>query len=465
TPNHVGSGPIWLFDVDALTKTMNYQPVVAQSNDFSGTKAVLVDAAELCLAALTNTYPDLVATAVGTNQLLQVHNLMTADPPFLQELKSSQDARFKPSNDVGKKVNEIPRQENECKDQEEKHSVNSTNRVNAVNSDVNAASNDVNDVGRKSSIELPDDPNMPELEDISIFEDLNEDVFGAEADLNNLKSTFQVSPILITRIHKDHSLQQIIKDLHSAPQTRRITSDKENDKEFRGTWFDWYCYSKNIQQRPPKLLICVSYLNWNLRRLHSLLDGHEECIFIWKNKGRGVCCQPLGFEDPDFPDIVYKVEKALYGLHPAPRAWYKTLSTYLLENGFKRGQINKTLFIKRNKGDILLVQMSLMGELTLFLVLQVKQKQDDIFISQDKYVAEILKKFGFSEVKTAKTPMETSKPLLKDKDGQETVVANSITEAEYVVASSCCGQVKGKQENDKIKTKPDKNGKREKAWQ
>ncbi|GJY55270.1 putative ribonuclease H-like domain-containing protein [Tanacetum coccineum] len=68
-------------------------------------------------------------------------------------------------------------------------------------------------------------------------------------------------------------------------------------------------------------------------------------------------CQPPGFEDPDFPDRVYKVEKALYGLHQAPRAWYETLSTYLLDNEFQRGKIDKTLFIKRYKGDILLVQV------------------------------------------------------------------------------------------------------------
>ncbi|GKD29184.1 putative ribonuclease H-like domain-containing protein, partial [Tanacetum coccineum] len=151
-------------------------------------------------------------------------------------------------------------------------------------------------------------------------------------------------------------------------------------------------------------------------------------------------CQPPGFEDPDFPDRVYKVEKALYRLHQAPRAWYETLSTYLLDNGFQRGKINKTLFIKRYKGDILLVQvyvddiifgstkkelciafeklmhekfqMSSMGELTFFLGLQVKQKKDGIFISQDKYVDEILKKFRFTEVKTTSTPMETQKPLL-----------------------------------------------------
>ncbi|GJW92618.1 putative ribonuclease H-like domain-containing protein [Tanacetum coccineum] len=68
-------------------------------------------------------------------------------------------------------------------------------------------------------------------------------------------------------------------------------------------------------------------------------------------------CQPSGFEDPDFPDRVYKVEKALYGLHQAPKAWYETLSTYLLDNGFQRGKIDKTLFIRRDKGDILLVKV------------------------------------------------------------------------------------------------------------
>nr|GEZ40929.1 copia protein [Tanacetum cinerariifolium] len=68
-------------------------------------------------------------------------------------------------------------------------------------------------------------------------------------------------------------------------------------------------------------------------------------------------CQPLGFEDLDHPDKVYKVVKAIYGLHQAPRAWYETLANYLLENGFHRGKIDQTLFIKKQKGDILLVQI------------------------------------------------------------------------------------------------------------
>ncbi|GKD23292.1 putative ribonuclease H-like domain-containing protein [Tanacetum coccineum] len=145
--------------------------------------------------------------------------------------------------------------------------------------------------------------------------------------------------------------------------------------------------------------------------------------------------QPPGFVDPKFPKKVYKVVKALYGLHQAPRAWYATLSTFLLKSGYRRGTIDKTLFIKKEKNDIMLVQvyvddiifsstkkswsdefeafmksrfqMSSMGELTFFLGLQVKQKEDGIFISQDKYVAEILKKFDFASVKTASTPIET----------------------------------------------------------
>ncbi|GKE23747.1 putative ribonuclease H-like domain-containing protein [Tanacetum coccineum] len=146
-------------------------------------------------------------------------------------------------------------------------------------------------------------------------------------------------------------------------------------------------------------------------------NGCKSAFLYGKIEEKVYVCQPPGFEDPDFPDIVYKVIKALYGLHQALQAWYETLSTYLLDNGFQRGKINKTLFIKRHKGDILL--MSSMGELTFFLGLQVQQKKDGIFISQDKHVVEILKKFRFTEVKTASTSMETQKPLLKDEDGKE----------------------------------------------
>ncbi|GJZ68658.1 putative ribonuclease H-like domain-containing protein, partial [Tanacetum coccineum] len=117
-------------------------------------------------------------------------------------------------------------------------------------------------------------------------------------------------------------------------------------------------------------------------------------------------CQPPGFEDLDFPDRVYKVEKALYGLHQAPRAWYETLSTYLLDNGFQGGKIDKTLFIRRDKGDILLVQVYV---------------DDIIFGSTKKELCNAFEKLMHEkfQMKTASTPMETQKPLLKDEDGEE----------------------------------------------
>ncbi|GJY11705.1 putative ribonuclease H-like domain-containing protein [Tanacetum coccineum] len=177
-------------------------------------------------------------------------------------------------------------------------------------------------------------------------------------------------------------------------------------------------------------------------------------------------CQPPGFEDPDHPNKVYKVVKALYGLHQAPRAWYDTLANYLLCNGFERGKIDQTLFIKRHKGHILLVQiyvddiifgstkkelcdefeklmkdkfqMSSMGELTFFLGLQVQQKKKGIFISQDKYVHEILRKFNYSDVKSASTPTDLEKPLVQDGDAadvDEHLYRSMIGSLMYLTAS------------------------------
>ncbi|GKE95950.1 putative ribonuclease H-like domain-containing protein, partial [Tanacetum coccineum] len=143
---------------------MNYEPIVAgtPSNDFSGTKAS------------DNT-----------------------------DSKSSHDDGSKPSNDDGKKVDEDPRKDNECKDQEKTYNVNNTNNVNA------ACTNEVNVVSGKTSIKLRFDPNMPALEDYSIFDFSRDDEDdGAEADMNNLDTTIQVSPNPTRRIHKDHPLDQ-----------------------------------------------------------------------------------------------------------------------------------------------------------------------------------------------------------------------------------------------------------------
>ncbi|GJU14251.1 putative ribonuclease H-like domain-containing protein [Tanacetum coccineum] len=113
--------------------------------------------------------------------------------------------------------------------------------------------------------------------------------------------------------------------------------------------------------------------------------------------------QPPGFKDPDHLDKVYKVVKALYGLHQAPRAWYETLANYLLSNGFKRGKIDQTLFIKKQKGDILLVQ-----------------------------------KFNYSDVKSASTPVDLKKPLVKDGDADDVdvhIYRSMIVSLMYLTAS------------------------------
>nr|GEZ07307.1 uncharacterized mitochondrial protein AtMg00810-like [Tanacetum cinerariifolium] len=273
--------------------------------------------------------------------------------------------------------------------------------------------------GKSSFIDasqLPDDPDMLELEDINYSDD--EDDIGTEANFNNLETSITVSPIPTTRVHKDHPVSQIIGDLSSTTQTRRIKMMKK--ALWSGTKQD------------------LSHKDTHGRRELIMKKTIEEEVYV---------CQPLGFEDPDHPDKVYKVVKALYGLHQAPRAWNETLANYLLENGFQRGKIDQTLFIKRQKCDILLVQiyvddiifgatnkdlcksfkklmkdkfqMNSMGQLTFFLSLQVKQKKDGISISQDKYVAEILRKFGLTKGKSASTPIDTEKPLLKDPDGED----------------------------------------------
>ncbi|GJZ74929.1 hypothetical protein Tco_0639394 [Tanacetum coccineum] len=139
-----------------------------------------------------------------------------------EDPKSSHDGGSKPSSDDVNKVDEDPRKESKSNDQEKEDNVNCTNNVNA------ASTNKVNVVGGKKSIELSFDPNMPALEDYSIFDFSRDDEDdGAVADINNLDTTIQVSLILTTRIHKDHPLNQVIGDLQSATQTRKMSKNLE----------------------------------------------------------------------------------------------------------------------------------------------------------------------------------------------------------------------------------------------
>ncbi|GJS23630.1 putative ribonuclease H-like domain-containing protein [Tanacetum coccineum] len=471
------SGPNWLFDIDVLTKSMNYKPVIIgnQSNGNAGTKA----------------YDN-------------------------ADSKSSPDAGFKSSSDGEKKVDGDLSKEDERDDQEKDVSVNSTsnvntasdgnitNNVNAVSSIVNTADIEVNDVGVKTSIELPDDPNMPELEDIVYLDD-DEDVIHALKD-----------PSWIEAMQEEllqFNLQEVwtLVDLPNGKRAIGTIWVFKNKKDERGTMIknkarlvdQGYTKEEGVDYdkvfdpvaRIEAIRLFLAYASFKDFVMYQM-DVKSAWKRIFKKGGA----------------------KAKHGMEKSKSSQMVCKLIYLF------GSTKKSLCTEFEKMMHKKFQMSSMGELTFFLGLQVKQKEDGIFISQDKYVTEILKKFGFTDVKTASTPMETQKPLLKDEDGEEVdvhlyrsmisslmyltssrpdimfavikrstkigrwylkdlpfdlvaytdsdyarasldkksttrgcqflgcrliswqckkqiVVANSITEAKYVAASSCCGQV------------------------
>nr|GFC23194.1 putative ribonuclease H-like domain-containing protein [Tanacetum cinerariifolium] len=195
----------------------------------------------------------------------------------------------------------------------------------------------------------------------------DEENVGVEADFTNLEITITVSPILTTIVHTDHPVTQIVGDLSLATQTRsmtRMVKDQGgliqiNNEDFHTCMFA--CFLS--QEEPKRVHQALKDPSWIEAMQEELLQFKMQKMdvkseFLYRTIEEEVyVCQPPGFKDPDYPDKVYKVVKALYGLHQAPRAWYETLANYLLENGFQSGKIDQTLFIKKQKGDILLVQV------------------------------------------------------------------------------------------------------------
>nr|GEV40970.1 hypothetical protein [Tanacetum cinerariifolium] len=365
-PNVTRSRPTWLFDIDTLTQSMNYQPVVAgnQPNSsagiqehFDADKAKEGDVQQYVLFPLcsTGSKDPQNTDANATFEVKEPESEVHVSPSSSDKTKKHDEKTKREAKGMITAVGP--------------NSTNNTNTFSAAGPSNNAISSNF-ELDRKYSYMDPsqylDDPNMPALEDITYSDDKGD--VGVEADFSNLETN--------------------------------ITGHTQE---------------KGIDYEEVFALV-----------------ARIEAIMI---------------EDPDYPDKVYRVVKALYGLHQAPRAWYETLATYLLENRFQMGMIDQTLYIKKQKGDILLVQvyvddiifgstnkdlckafeklikdkfqMSSMGELTFFLGLQVNQKQDRIFISQDKYVAKILRKFGLTDGKSASTLIDKEKPLLKDPDSKD----------------------------------------------
>nr|GEV52093.1 putative ribonuclease H-like domain-containing protein [Tanacetum cinerariifolium] len=333
-PNIAWIGPKWLFDIDTLTKSINYQPVVAgnQPNDNTGIKENL-DAGKV--------RKDTIYTQQYV--LLPLWSTSSQDP-------------HNTDDDVADDAFDVKENEN----------------------DVHVSANG------------SDKTDMPELEEIVYLDD-EEDV-DAEADFSNLETNVLGSLIPTTRVHKDHHVNQIIGDLHSAPQTRSMTKmvwvlvDLPKGKRAIGS--KWVFRNKKdkrgIMIKNKAILVAQGHTQeegidydevfthvarieaiWLFLAYASFMgfmvyQMDIKSAFLYETIEEEVYfCQPLGFEDPNYSDKVYKVVKALYGLHQAPRS------------------------------------------------------------CQDKYLAEILRKFGFTDVKSANTPIETEKPLLKDPNGED----------------------------------------------
>ncbi|GJT00151.1 putative ribonuclease H-like domain-containing protein [Tanacetum coccineum] len=362
-PNVAGSRPDWLFDIDLLTNSMNYEPVTTGNQ--TNKNACIKDNVD----------------AVPTQQYILL-------PLLYDSPKSSEDAVV---DDAGKKTNEEPANKGEINGQEKEGGAsnkeddqnvqdfraaldnlivqqkecyaNSTNRDNIVSPSVNA-------VGQSftNADDLPTDPLMLDLEDTTNL--LNTGIFsgayddedvGAESDLNNFETTMNVSPIPTTRIHKDHPKDQIIGDTNSTTQTRRMTKifeelamrlvDLPKGKHAIGT--KWVYRNKKdkrwIVVKNKARLVAQGYTQEKEIDYDEVFapDARIEAIrlflayasfmgfivyqidvksaFLYGTiKEEVYVCQPPGFKDLQFPDKVYKVEKALYGLHQASRACPKS---------------------------------------------------------------------------------------------------------------------------------------------
>nr|GEV29796.1 ribonuclease H-like domain-containing protein [Tanacetum cinerariifolium] len=388
-PNIAVSGPTWLFDIDSLTRTMNYQPVTTgnQTNPSAG-------------------FQDKFNAGKAGEEIDQQYVLFPMwSSGFTNPQKNDGDAVFdgkEPDFDVRKSESEVnvsPSSKFEdCSD-------------NSIN-EVNYGGTIVPTVGQ-ISLNSINTFSVAELEDITYSDD--EDDVGAEANFNNLETSITVSPIPTTRVHKDHHVSQIIGNLSSTTQTKSMTRvvkdqgglfqmlnddfhtfDLPHGKRAIGT--KWVFRNKKDERgiviRNKVRLVAQGHTQEegiDYEEVFALVERIEairlflayasfmgfmvyqmdvKSAFLYRTIEEEVyVCQPPGFEDHDHPDKVYKVVKALYGLHQALKL--------------------------------------------------VKQKKDGIFISQDKYIPEILRKFRLTEGKSASTPIDTEKPLLKDPDGED----------------------------------------------
>ncbi|GJT74168.1 putative ribonuclease H-like domain-containing protein [Tanacetum coccineum] len=352
-PNMAGSGPDCMFDLDFLTNTINYIPVSVENQvnvDASTQEHYVADFEEENKRAAQATSINKLNTGRPSVGASNSPLVSTANTPYASAASTPTDANTGGSSFVYL-GGQIPI-----------------------------------DASTLPNVDLPIDPNMPDLEDDSnvfpndgIFSGAydDEDV-GAEADFNNMDNTIDVSPIPTLRVHKDHPKGQILGDPKSAVQTRG-----------------------NIQKASSVQQALVSYIYNQNRTDHK---DHHNCL---------LACF-LSQEEPKTISQALKDE-----------SWVKAMQEDLLQ--FKLQKVWILVDLPSGK-KVILAFASFMGfpvyqmdvkSAFLYGTIEeeVKQQPDGIFISQDKYVADILKKFDFCSIKTATTPIVSNKPLVKDEDG------------------------------------------------
>ncbi|GJS28847.1 putative ribonuclease H-like domain-containing protein, partial [Tanacetum coccineum] len=409
-PNVKGVGYRWMFDIDYLTDSMNYIPVSLenQTNPHAGTSEVTNSAGTLQTPNANASEEEDEAEELIVVPTTVKHTTTKVRPRMsstnskteeflteLQNLKTQEKEAY--STGISEDTPEILAFRRELDELAQKHlrevSKNKATSTNSVNSGSGQANTQPAD---------QDDSDMPELTIFNkpqkgIFYEASYDDEGMVYDFN---FTTEEEPKKISKALQYDSWVEAMQEelLQFRLQQVWILVDLPHRAKVIGT--KWGYIATKRDERSSV-------------RIKARLRGQVEEVYV---------SQPPGFVDLDHPKKVYKVVKALYGLHQAPRAWYATLSTFLEKHGYRRGTIDKTCLLRKVKKDIHAVQvfqMSSIGELIFFLGLQVKQKTDRIFISQDKYVADMLKKFNLTSVKTVITPMETNMALTKDEEADE----------------------------------------------